>query len=241
LLPFYTVYRALVRAKVAALQARERDDPGAARGLREEARRHFALAEDVAARDEAMLVIARGVTGVGKSLLSGPILARLGGVRIRSDVERKRLAGLEAGERSGSPVGGGIYSEDLSARTYWRLLELARPVLAAGFPVLLDATYLAAARRARARELARELRAPFAILALEAPEPLIRGWLRERAEAEGAVSEGDEAVLDHQLAVAEPLDAEEEALTVRVDTSREPDFDTLTATLRATARVPDPS
>ncbi|MFA9459293.1 AAA family ATPase [Thiohalorhabdus sp. Cl-TMA] len=238
LLPFYTVYRALVRTKVAALQAGESDDPERARALRDQAARYFALAESVSGDDESLLIMARGVTGVGKSLASAPVLARLGGVRIRSDVERKRLAGLGPDERSGSSVGGGIYTEDLSARTYQRLLDLARPALAAGFPVFLDATYLAARRRAEVRKLAAELGVPCVILALEAPEAVIRQWLRERAEEDGSVSEGDEAVLSDQLARQDPLEPEEEGAAVRVDTSTELDFDAIARALRGKARIP---
>jgi hypothetical protein len=214
------------------------DDAEAAAALRADGARYFALAEAVAGEAEPMLVIARGVTGVGKSLASLPVLARLGGVRIRSDVERKRLAGLAPEEESGSAVGGGIYSPELSARTYERLLALARPALAAGFPVFLDATYLKAERRQAARRLAAELGVPFAILALEAPEAMLRQWLRERAAAEGSVSEGDEGVLEKQLQSQEPLGPEEQAFALTVDTSETLDFDALTADLRATAWVP---
>ncbi|MFP4560534.1 MAG: AAA family ATPase [Thiohalorhabdus sp.] len=238
LLPFYTVYRALVRAKVAALQARETEDGERRAALREVALRYFALAELTAGEDAALLIVARGVTGVGKSLVSVPLLARLGGVRIRSDVERKRLAGLEPEAASGSAVGGGIYAEELTERTYGRLLELARPSLAAGFPVYLDATYLAAERRQAARALAAELEAPFVILDLHAPERVIRGWLRERAGQQGVVSEGNEAVLEHQLARQDPLDAEERAHAVPVDTSQELDFDALAAEVRRRAALP---
>ncbi|KPV41566.1 hypothetical protein AN478_01985 [Thiohalorhabdus denitrificans] len=235
LLPFYTVYRALVRAKVAALQAGETEDPERRGRLREEALRYFALAESAAGENAAMLIIARGVTGVGKSLVSRPLLARLGGVRIRSDVERKRLAGLEPEAGSGSAVGGGIYGEELSARTYQRLLDLARPALAAGFPVYLDATYLAGERRRAAHALAADLDVPYVILDLHAPEAVIRGWLRERAGQQGVVSEGNEAVLEHQLAHQDPLDADEQAHAVPVDTSRELDFDALAAEVRRRA------
>jgi hypothetical protein len=237
LLPFYSVYRALVRAKVAALQAGETAGDEAA-GLRAEAERYFHLAEETARGDEGMVVVAHGVTGVGKSLVSEPVLAELGGIRIRSDVERKRLAGLEAEESGAAEVGEGIYNPELSARTYDRLLALARPVVAAGYPVVLDATYLRADRRRAARALAEELGAPFAILALEAPEATIRGWIRERAAAGGNPSDADEGVLDSQLNHAEPLGEAEAALAVRVDTSRELDFAAIAHDLLRTARVP---
>ena len=240
LLSFYTVYRALVRAKVAGIQAAEAagDDPEEATALGERGARYFALAEEAAHAGRPLLVITRGVTGTGKSHLSGELLGELAGIRIRSDVERKRLAGLGREARSGSEVGAGLYSAELTGRTYARLLEMARPVLDGGLPVLLDATFLDGDRREEARALAREAGVPFAILSLEAPEATIREWLRERARAGGAVSEGDEAVLDHQLATQDPLTAAELPFAVRVDPGAGPGIADIARRLRETARAP---
>ncbi|MEF8794535.1 MAG: AAA family ATPase [Thiohalorhabdus sp.] len=237
LLPFYTIYRALVRAKVAALQAGDAQ-AGEADDLRQRGEHYFRLAEALAHEDDARLIIGHGVTGVGKSLVSEPVVAELGGVRIRSDVERKRLAGRETEVSGTAEVGSGIYNPEMSARTYNRLLELARPVLAAGLPVFLDATYLKAARRRAARGLAAELAVPFGILALEAPEAEIRRWIRERAAEADNPSDADEEVLDSQLRSQEPLTEDEEAITVRVDTSRQLDFARIGRELLHTARVP---
>lgn len=242
LLPFYTAYRALVRAKVSALQVEEEETAGReARDLADRAAAYFQLAEATASGGSALLIIARGVTGVGKSTVSRPVLAELGGVRIRSDVERKRLAGLEPEESGSAEVGAGIYEEDLTERTYQRLLELARPALQAGYPVLLDATFLEADRRGSARDLAAELGVPFAILALEAPEATIRQWIRGRSKGGTDASDADESVLEHQLATEEPLTEEEEAFAVRVDTSRGPDPSDLARELVDLARIPDRS
>ncbi len=242
LLPFYTVYRALVRAKVSALQVEEEETAGGqARDLANRAAAYFELAEATASGESALLIIARGVTGVGKSTVSRPVLAELGGIRIRSDVERKRLVGLEPEESGSAEVGAGIYGEDLSDRTYQRLLELARPALRAGYPVLLDATFLEADRRQSARDLAAKVGVPFVILALEAPEATIRQWIRERAQGAADASDADESVLDHQLATEEPLTEEEEAFAVRIDTSCGPDPRELARHLADVVRVPDRS
>ena len=237
LLPLYTVYRALIRSKVAALRAAEEDGEARVEDARLAAG-YFELAERVAAGDEAMLIIARGVTGVGKSTVSEPVLARLGGIRIRSDVERKRLAGLAPEESGASDVGEGLYGAELTDRTYDRLVRLARPALLAGFPVLLDATFLEEGKRRLARELASELKAPFAILALEAPESTIREWIRERARSRETVSDADESVLEHQLREQDPLGPEEEGFAVRLDTSRGPDPDEVARRLEGVARPP---
>lgn len=215
-LPFYEAYRALVRAKVEALTARHADDPA---GHREAATHYVAQAEGYVQPGRPLLALTRGVTGVGKSLVSGGVTEELRGVRIRSDVERKRLAGLDPETAAGDEVGAGLYAEGMSERTYQRLLELARPVLAAGYPVILDATYLDAERRAEARDLAAEAGVPFGVLALEAPEETIRGWLRERAARGGGVSDGDERVLSAQLETRDPLTVDEQPFVLTVDTS----------------------
>ncbi len=208
-LPLYLVYRAMVRAKVAALRdAQEGRPPGEACAA------YLALAEDLARPRPTSLVLTHGLPGSGKSTLAGELLETLGAVRLRSDVERKRLAGLEPLARSGSAPGGGLYGEAMTRRTYARLLELARGVLEAGLPCIVDAAFLQRARRAPFRELARELGVPLVILRCEAPEPELR---RRLAARRGDASEADAAVLALQRRRLEPLSREEadQILTVR--------------------------
>ncbi len=94
LLDFYAVHRALVRAKIDALQrvgaiAGERR-PAADRGLGE----RLDAAERLAAhRDPALLPI-HGVSGSGKSWASAALVPALPAVRVRSDVERRRIVGV---------------------------------------------------------------------------------------------------------------------------------------------------
>jgi len=127
LLPYYQVYRAMVRAKINAIQASQDDlskpDRAAARAL---CRDYLRLALALTQKPRPFLLIAHGVSGSGKSRRTGQLLERFPGViRIRSDVERKRLFGLAPLDDSGSVLGGGLYAPDASARTYARLLELA--------------------------------------------------------------------------------------------------------------------
>ncbi len=102
-----------------------------------------------------------------------------------------------------------LYTADKGARTYERLFALARTVLAAGLPVVLDAAFLRRAERDRARALAGELGVPFGILACEAPPEVLRQRLRDRR---GDASEADESVLARLQQASEPLAADELAL-----------------------------
>src|SRR5690606_25841275 len=155
------------------------------------------------------LLIASGVSGSGKSSQSQPLVEQCGVIRVRADVERKRLFGLDAEVASGSALGGGLYSAEATARTYARLAELARTVVAAGYPVLLDATFLRRAQRRSLAELAEALGVPFVIFAFDAPPEVLRERVRRRAEAGKDASEADVAVLDAQLRAREPFEEEE--------------------------------
>ena len=213
-LRFFAVYRALVRAKVAALGA------PAPQALAN-ARAHLELAARIAAPVPAMLVLMHGLSGSGKTSASTALIEALGAVRLRSDVERKRRRGLEALARSASPVGGGLYAAGEVEGTYKRLLELAAEVLDAGYPAIVDATFLKRAQREPFERLARRSDVPCAIVACEAPEAELRRRLAIRAAALADASEADAQVLALQLTAREPLTAGEERMALHVDTARE--------------------
>ena len=213
---FYAVYRAVVRAKVAALRAGQ-EDAKAARAELALARGYLDLALRIAEPPAPTLVITCGLSGSGKTTASTARLldteqTTAGSLlRLRSDVERKRLFGLAARDSSRSPPDGGIYTPEATARTYARLLDLARGLLAAGWPVIVDAAFLKRAERDSFSALATGLGIGFSILASEAePEELRRRLLARSGDA----SEATVAILDRQMAWLEPLGAAEQAVAV---------------------------
>ena len=198
LLRFYAVYRALVRAKVAAIRgdAKARND-------------YLTLAERLTAPTQPQLIITHGLPGSGKTRASTALLladGTAGSVRLRADVERKRLFGLAANAPSSSPLHTGIYSADANVRTYARLADLAADLLAAGWSVIVDATFLERQQRACFRDLAERAGVPFKILACSASTATLRQRIAER---QGDASEATVAVLEWQLARLEPLAADE--------------------------------
>ena len=96
-----------------------------------------------------------------------------------------------------------------------------------GHALLVDATFLNPAMRARFIALARELRVPCRILCFEAPLDVLRERVRARQQAGGDASEADVRVLESQWAAARPLSIDEEALAVHVDTTRPVDWERL--------------
>ncbi len=215
LLRFYAVYRAVVRAKVNAFEA-EQGRAGAADALAG----HLRLALDYTRPAEPELVITHGLSASGKSTHARRLVEARGFVRLRSDVERKRLFGLDSRGRSGSGLDSGIYTADATDRTYARLLESARTALEAGFSVVVDATFLESARRRPFRELAEAVGCPFRILHVRAPEEVLRERLRRRLAAGRDPSEADETVLDAQLAKVEPPVGDEAVFVETVDADR---------------------
>ena len=154
-----------------------------------------------------------GKTTASTARLLNPSLEAAGSiVRLRSDVERKRLFGLASHENSNSAADGGIYTAEATTRTYARLLALARELLAAGWPVIVDAAFLKRTERDSFAALAAELGVGFKILATEAPPEELHRRLLARS---GDASEATVAILERQLAWFEPPDEEEQAFVVR--------------------------
>jgi aminoglycoside phosphotransferase family enzyme/predicted kinase len=217
LLRFYAVYRALVRAKVALIRLRQPQLSHHVRLRQHMSFEHYlALAERLRAQGASLLAAMTGLSGSGKSTVALCLSERVGGVRIRSDVERKRLFGLESSMASG----GSIYSVDASAKTYARLEQCAQDGIAARVPVIIDAASLRRNERLRFRDLARELGAHFALIVCSAPIDVLRARVAARAAAGTDFSEADLGVLERQLAWYEAPGADEEAWAHHVDTAQ---------------------
>jgi aminoglycoside phosphotransferase family enzyme/predicted kinase len=218
LLPFYLVYRALVRAKVAAIRCAQ---PQLGKTEREQATEEFVaylvLAERYTRSQTPMLLVARGMSASGKTTLTGPLLEQLGAIRLRSDVERKRLFAMSAEEDGRAAPGEGIYTASASERTYTRLAELAGGVLDAGFPVIIDAVCLRRAQRDKFYQLAINRGLPFLLLEFEATAAELERRIISRKKG---ASDADVAVLRHQLSVWEPLEEDERAYALTIETGK---------------------
>lgn len=200
-LRFYLVYRAMVRAKVAALRSAETGSTAD----RQDAAGYLALALRLTTPAPPTLTLTFGPSGCGKTHASSRRLASadfLHTVRIRSDVERKRLFGLAPDEASD----GTIYTPEATERTYLRLAELAEAALRAGWSVIVDAAFLRRAERDAFRALAGRLGVPCAILA---PTATTEEMTRRLAARRGDASEATPAILAQQLEWLEPLGTDE--------------------------------
>ncbi|MBI5462321.1 MAG: AAA family ATPase [Gammaproteobacteria bacterium] len=238
LFQYYLAYRAMVRAKVAAIEAyQHHKEPERARMAMDTLRGYLDLATRYSApREPAPLIVLHGYSGSGKSWLSRRLIESLGAIRLRSDVERKRLLGLSPEDCTDSGIATGAYAPEITEKTYQRLLALAYPILDARFPAIVDATFLLRNQRAPFQRLAQIAGVPFVILDMHAPDALLRERIGQRTRTERDASEATLAVLEHQQKIAEPLTSAEQTSAVGVDSSRTPDLDTLGRSLLARSR-----
>ncbi len=222
-LRYYLVYRALVRAKVARLRAgQERpDDPDRAAELAA-CRAYLAVAARLAAPRPVALLVTHGVPGAGKTFRSQQLLEALDAIRVRSDVERRRLFGTAAAPGGDAPPADGTYGEAATQRVYARLEQLALTALDAGFPVIVDAAFPLRRQRAAFRRLAEARGIPFCLVDCEAPAAVLRERVAERARTGHDASEATVAVVDRQLREREPPAADELARAVVAADEGEP-------------------
>ena len=217
---FYLVYRAVVRAKIACMRAQQPGlDAAAQARLAGEYRGYFELARRLAESERPAIVLMHGLSGSGKTTVAQALLEQLGAIRVRSDIERKRLHGLGALTRTHAALDAGVYGAEATRRTYDRLAAAARAIVDAGLPAIVDAASLGRTDRDAFRDLAHALGVPFAIATCAAPEAVLRARIATRERAGTDASEATTAVLERQLATQEPLGADErrDAVVFRTD------------------------
>lgn len=205
LLPFYQVYRALVRAKVNAIHAAEASLPETQRRACDaEVERYLTLAGQLRNPGEAGLILMHGISGSGKTFVSTNLLERIGAIRLRSDVERKRMIGLKPDQRPTVEQQKKLYAPEAVAGVYQHLLHLTEQLLAQGQRVIVDATFLSRAQRRPFQNLAHRLNVGFAIVHCSADFETLRQRLAERGRTAEDASDADVQVMERQQAGAEP-------------------------------------
>jgi aminoglycoside phosphotransferase family enzyme/predicted kinase len=220
LLRLHSIHRALVRAKVAAVEAAGTADVAARAAASALHRMYLDEVHRLLDARRPALLLMHGVSGSGKSWLAKGLAPLLDAVLLRSDVERKRLAGLGEFEQSGSAPGQHLYSPQSNARLLEWLLQCAGDALAGGCSVIVDATFVRAADRARFRQLAQAQKVELRLIHCNAPHEVLQSRIRARQRGGGDASEADLAVLAWQQAHAEAIAPGECLPVIDADTTR---------------------
>ncbi|AJG19322.1 bifunctional aminoglycoside phosphotransferase/ATP-binding protein [Cupriavidus basilensis] len=237
ILPFYTALRAVVRARVLLERAHQRSAAGTGTAAEMAAAQMrcndlLALASAALTRNPGAITIMHGLSGSGKSTVAHHLALAAAMVRVRADVERKRLApahgdqqGNQPGDQPGDQLAdapgkpaahGDRYTAQRTARVYRRLLAICRLGSGAGFPMIADATFLARAERLRFASLAARRGADFSIVDCHASLATLRERIVTRARRGGDPSEADLQVLEWQRRAQEPLGSDEWRHVVRI-------------------------
>jgi predicted kinase len=190
LLPMFLARRAVIRAYVdSAVTAVSGADNAPARAYQKAA---LAFLQPAPPR----LVAIGGLSGSGKTTLAlklAPEIGRLpGAVVVRTDVERKRQAGIPLEER----MPDGSYSPEASARIYAAFMARAERVLRAGHSVVLDAVFARPDERAAAEALARKVGVPFQGIWLDVPKDVAQQRVTAR---KGDASDATASVVERQF------------------------------------------
>lgn len=237
LLRFFLVYRSLVRAKVALLMAAI---PGMSKidlaSVGKRCQSHLDLALKLSTTRPPNLILMRGFSGSGKSWISERLAMYLPAIRMRSDLERKRLFGIPRLAFTRSPINEGIYTPEATVQTYQMLEANARSMLQAGFNVIVDASFLDQARRQIFENLAKSMGIGYLVLDVKAPTRLLRHRIARRQAEGGDPSEASLKVLERQMSQANDLPREELPNVMGVTSSNNLDVDLLAGSIRQRLR-----
>jgi len=212
---YYLAYRAMVRAKVACLQLTQTDlSATETKQTQENFKDYILLAQQYTVPRDTPLIITHGLSGSGKSTLTQALLEKLGAIRIRSDIERKRMFGLNALSQSEDHIKQNMYNEKSFQATYQHLADMARLIISYGFPVIIDATFLKQSQRQLCQSLAGQLQVPFIILDCQLPKHILQKRISHRLQQANDASEANLQILDQQIATQEPLSDNEKPWTL---------------------------
>jgi len=219
-LPFYATHRALVRANVDALTAVAVSARATELRARLQQRLSAATSWTISWtwRTRPKLILMHGASGSGKSWLSSRLIPEVPALRIRSDLERKRLAHLAPTQSSAAGVREGIYSPGFSHRTYGRLAECAEHCLRVGCNVIVDASFLQAADREMFNALAIRLGIDCVIVSCQSDPITLSRRVIDRATQGKDPSDSTLAVLDAQLRELVPFAPHEKPRVITIDT-----------------------
>ncbi len=230
-LSYYMFYRAMVRAKVDAIRASQ---AGISRDEKDESEKSLAsyleLAQMYTRRVTTRIIITRGLSASGKTTITQALMEQENIIRIRSDVERKRLFGLKAEQDARAEAGQGIYISSATERTYEKLAELAGKILDSGYSVVVDATFLNSLYVKKFKAIAKNKQIPFCILEFKASKQTLEQRIINRKQD---ASDADLAVLDKQVKQWQELSDNDKKNMIAINTEKDIDIDNLIESITA--------
>ncbi len=219
-LDFYKCYRAFVRGKVESIKSEEEEVPEEERRYAvDKAGKYFRLALKYALfGSRPCVIVVFGVIGTGKSTVADMIAEELDANVYSSDATRKELAGMSPTERDREGFDKGIYSPEITEKTYSEIINRAFDNLAFRGVSVVDATFSKRNRRQKVLEEAKKTDTPCFFIETTIPEEIIRERLIEREKKGTSVSDAGVDMLEKFMQGYEkPAELENENY-IKIDT-----------------------
>lgn len=223
-LRFYQLHLALVRAKVALIQANQGQSPPSSHCERYlEFQAYLDLADRFLQAAPPFIILMSGLSGSGKSTVAAQLAHQSGAIRIRSDVERKRIFNLGALDSSSNLTDIDIYSDAATKDTFSHLKNLTTLIIQSGYCCIVDATFIHQDQRSDFIQLSKSLQCSLHIVYCHAKQSTLEKRIEQRALSRRDPSEADISVLHTQIDNLDPFSDEEQQYLYDVDTDTDVD------------------
>jgi hypothetical protein len=197
ILNFYKSYRAYVRGKVTGFALQDKSiSETENKKLTDIAKKYFELSKYYASlisiqinTSKPILFVVSGMTGTGKSTLSGKIAVDYNAFYLNTDIVRKEIEGIDKFEKHYDKPNTGLYSPEKINKIYKSVIEKASEILKQGKNVVIDATFQKRNHRDMANKIAEENNAIFLSILCTCPDSIAKKWLDERLKKK-TVSDG---------------------------------------------------
>ena len=219
LLDIYKCYRAYVRGKICGFTSGDPAVDDAQRRLqRNLARHYFGLAYRYAGGGGSpSLAVLHGLMGTGKTSIARYLRDELGWHLISTDSVRKQISGIGENTRVYVPYNEGLYSPEMSRRTYEEVCRRAENLLEAGFSVAIDGAFKKQSDRLPVIELAERTGAR-PIFIRTTCEPTTQTERLEKRSLHDTRSDGRVELMEQQRADFEPPNPDAAAVSVEIST-----------------------
>jgi len=235
LLNFYKCYFAYVRGKVTSFKI---DDEAIEEREKKEAietgSRYFDLAYSYAAHlEKPTIILMTGLMGTGKSVLAERLAPLLETEILRTDVIRKNLLDIPSAEHHFEEFGEGIYSKEMTEKTYGEALKITESIIEKGGSVIVDASFKKRPERKKFSSLAETTGADFFIIECTCPEDTIKSRLDKRMLNRKDASDGRWEIFQAQKRDFDRIDEASSEIHIIIGTSNTPE----TCTSEAVSRI----
>ncbi|HSE84542.1 MAG TPA: AAA family ATPase [Thermodesulfobacteriota bacterium] len=189
---FYKCYRAYVRGKVESIKGHEPEVSEEDRkASREMAKKYFRLALKYSLfGSKPAFIVIFGLIGTGKSTLAEALSRELSFEVISSDRVRKEITGAGFTEKRYEDFDKGMYSREVTERTYREMLDRGKGVIRSRKSVILDASFSKRRFRENVLNEAERLGVQPYFIQTGASVQTIKERLIEREEAGTSISDG---------------------------------------------------